>query len=440
MSACKEVRIPETAVFDLYDSSSNGFSVPLLGNSTWLSSGKDVFICFLYNHWEREDIDWINYCTQTPEIYPAASLALDCLATAFYGKRHRQASIIIQASNKYGQALITLRKALQQQTTSCTFDILAASTALSRYETVICTSYRGWIQHAGGITRLIEISGPDAFHCYPNRAILNANRYRIIHQAYCHRVRTSLERREWTALKSHATDEKAHLSKLEDFYARLARLSEDVSLFLASHDVRKDHVQQTYKEAISLLQHLESWAISWRKVFDFGAHERFDISRKSNYNDEYGPVFDSYLEYPCLRAAIGLNVCRGLHLTTLEWKHKLDNPSWWAGEDHERAYQILDGRKLGLNICRSLHTHLSTEEGKEVHGMFAFLFAIRIAYKMFHRHSREAQWISRMLAKVADRSGFELAHNLLSMYSPNWQVLDETRNREKESSALALAE
>ena len=422
------------------DESSHQPSTPYLSISLIPTPGTNGFLCFLRKRWEREDREWIDRCLQSPDLYPAAMLALDCLATAFFGKRHRQASIIAQAGCKYGKALVALRNTLQRQGAACSFDILAASTTLYRYELILCTSYQGWIQHAGGISRLIELSGPGAFECYPNRAILDASRYRIIHEAYWHRVRTFLERPEWTALKSDGSDEKLHLLKLQDFYARLARLTEDVSFCLAGPDKTTDHVHQTSLEAIDLVQDLENWETLWTTTFSFAPQQIFDMSHKPIYSDEHGPIFPSYLEYPSLRAAMGSNTCKALHLTALEWHHKLQNPTWWAGANHENAHEIPQARDLAIDICRSVHIHLEKghtgdDEGEEeddddgggqqqasTRRVSAFLFAVRVAYKMFQLQSREARWATRVLDLVAERSGFELARNLHAGYSPKWPL------------------
>ena len=95
------------------DESSHQPSTPYLSISLIPTPGTNGFLCFLRKRWEREDREWIDHCLQSPDLYPAAMLALDCLATAFFGKRHRQASIIAQAGCKYGKALVALRNTLQ---------------------------------------------------------------------------------------------------------------------------------------------------------------------------------------------------------------------------------------------------------------------------------------------------------------------------------------
>ena len=398
--------------------------MPLQVQSLATKFGTDVWVCFLCKHWDHGDRAWVSQCVNQSASYPTANLAIDALATAFYGKRHNESSIVAQAASKYSKALIALRQLLEQQTGSCSFDVLAATTALYRYEVVLCTSEEGWIQQAGGISKLIEVNGPQTFEKYPNKTILDANRFRVVCQAYWYRKRTFLEHPRWTELRSPQVGPDYHFRQLQDLYARLARLSEDINDIITGYRNGEDLVQYASEESSRLLEDLKAWSDVWIGKYKYGPSERFDTHSKRLYHDKSGPIFQSYLEHPNLRAAIGLNMCNAFRLTTLEWKHKLENPSWWAGDAHERAHEIPDGHKLATDMCRSLHLHLVEEGDGDLHEIFAFMYTIRSAYKMLPRHSREAQWITQGLAAIAHRSGLEVAQSLFDMYEPKWQVTE----------------
>ena len=207
---------------------------------------------------------WVDQCVNRLGTYSTASLAIDALATAFYGKRHREGSIVAQAATKYSKALIALRQALEEQTGSCSFDILAATTALYRYEVVLCTSEEGWIKHAGGISKLIELTGPKSFEEHPNSTILDANRFRVVCQAYWYRRRTFLEHPRWTASRSSQTGSDFHFQQLQDLYARLARLSEDINEIITNSHSGKDLIQNASEESVRLLEDLRSWSDTWK--------------------------------------------------------------------------------------------------------------------------------------------------------------------------------
>lgn len=77
-----------------------------------------------------------------------------------------------------------LRNALETASGLNTFNVLAATTALYRYEQINFTTKDGWIHHAGGMSRIIQMSGPEAFRHFPNKAILDVNWYVIVLGAY----------------------------------------------------------------------------------------------------------------------------------------------------------------------------------------------------------------------------------------------------------------
>lgn len=81
------------------------------------------------------------------------------------------------------------------------------------------------MQHAGGISGLIELREPQLSQDYPDKAFLNANRYWIICEAYWNRKRIFLH--------FQAEDRTLHLRKLEQYLARLTSLLEDITVLLA---------------------------------------------------------------------------------------------------------------------------------------------------------------------------------------------------------------
>ena len=381
---------------------------------------EDVHLCYLRQSWTLEDELWISHSLADPKSYPTACLAIRTLATAYYGKRYRQPDIVLDANHSYGRALITLQSALLKQDKSCIFDILAASTALQRYEVIVYTTRTGWILHAGGIARAIELSGPKCFERNPNKAILDANAYHIIQEAYHRRRRTFLALQEWRNLRTISGDQDIHFDRLQDFYARLAGLTERVTCFVADQDSWQH--REILDEANLLLEDLDMWVNHWTAAFRFRLVERRNTSStQSIYNDAKGPVFGSSHHYSSPLAGIGANIYRAIKLTVLEWRHKLLNPSWWPGEDHERMSEIPDVHQLAVDICRTLNVHFG-EGGQDLCRVWYLLFCSVVAYKSLYRRSREARWITATLTDVGDRWGLELARNLTGRYSVKWRV------------------
>lgn len=379
----------------------------------------DVQVCYLQRFWTIEDESWIENSLSDPVRYPTACFAVGTLAQAYYGKRNRQPSIVTHAKHNYGRALAALHRTLLKSDT-CIFDILAASTALQRYEAIVYTTSTGWIQHAGGIARAIELSGPECFKDFPNKAILDANGFAMIQEAYHRRSKTFLALERWRDLRSNSNAQDAHFDRLQDFYARLAGLAESATS-LQSDQNPVWHCE-VLDEADRLLADLERWATHWITAFHFAPLEKIITrSERSIYIDSDGPVFKYFLHYPTPLAGIGMNLYRAIKLTTLEWRHRLQHLSWSSGEDRRGMCEAPSTHQLAVNVCRTLHCHFD-DKGQGVHRIWYLLFCSLISYKALHCESREARWITTTLVDLGDRLGIEVARNLTSNHGIKWQT------------------
>ena len=402
----------------------------LMHHPPWSIYSGDSHLCFLKRFWTSGDEKWISYSLEDPTNYPTAFLAISTLALAYYGKRNRQPAIVVDANRKYGQTLHALQRTLLINYKSCTFDILASITALQRYEAIVYTTSAGWIQHAGGIARAIELRGPDCFEHYPNKSLLDANGYYIIQESYHYRKSTFLALEQWRHLRTDSGDREAHFDRLQDLYARLAGLAKSVTCFLADQDSARS--SEILGVVNVLLADLTAWATHWIVVFNLRPVERSITSKtKSIYLDAKGPVFRSSFDYPSPLAGVGANAYMAIKLTVLMWRHKLQHPSWRPGEYHEGMNEIPGIHQLAVEICRTLSVHFSDESGDGIHHVWFLLFCSLCAYKGLDRRSRESQWITATLTDVGNRWGVELASNLIHSYSIKWKAEGIVKAKER---------
>ncbi|KIV80597.1 hypothetical protein PV11_08088 [Exophiala sideris] len=395
---------------------------PLRRGFDWANkSSPDTYLCHLRGHINERDRPWIAYCLEHHGEQPIADIAIEALAAAFYRNRyHHKASADI-AAIKYGQALTALRKALESHGDGQDlFDILATSSALNRYEIVVGTVSHNWIRHAGGISRLIEVAGPEHFRTYPNKLILESNRFRIIHEAYFHRRPTYLEKKEWTDLRSDLDPISAMFAKLEDAFCVLTRVASEISNFLKDSTAEPNQQREISAKLQRLIANLDIWEETWTNRFRCGAVPKtVKGDKKAFYTDDKGLVFQSSLQYPNQRAALGLNMYRSLKITALEWEYKLEH-SYPQSPPATIWDNIVEAQSLAGEICRSLHCHFDETDRWEVIAPFYLLFAAAVARRTFHPRSREAQWLCRLLNSVADRSGFEIARSIVNMHEHLW--------------------
>ena len=384
---------------------------------------ENVYLSYLLNRFiatgvEYQDFStnraWMVVCLSRQEEYPTAALALKCLATSFFGRKHRQDSIMTEGTKSYGQALLALRQTLQDPIQAWTFDALAATTALSHYEYLTFTTRQGWIQHAQGVAKLIEMRGPERFQQWPDRAILEINKLILIAQSLAARKRSFLEKEEWRNVKGADETEKHFTSSLIDIFAKLPGIVETIQGFESgTMDPAQatDDFEATKIKLSTLMQELEDWYNMFALKFGRVALETPAELGSGITDDAEGPVFSKLLDFAHLEIANAFTNHHAIKIAALEWQQKLADLSWQRGADHEGMLEIPAAAELALDICRSVEYLLRPAHSQA--GAFYMLMPARMAYFALPKSSREAQWLARVLETVAEKSGFEMARNVL---------------------------
>ena len=84
-------------------------------------------------------------------------LAVQSFAAAYYGRIHRQDRICLRARHLYGRALESLAHDLSEQGKSSYTELLSSIISLTMYEMLTFQGASGWVQHAGGLARLLQV-------------------------------------------------------------------------------------------------------------------------------------------------------------------------------------------------------------------------------------------------------------------------------------------
>ena len=126
--------------------------------------------------------------------------ALKCLATTYFGQMQKRPDILLQGAHLYGKALLQLKTSIENPATAYDHQNVAATMALAHYEIIAYTGKYGWIQHAGGIGRLMELRGPESHQAQPNHTYFILSRLQITMQACMSRRQLCFERPEWKIL------------------------------------------------------------------------------------------------------------------------------------------------------------------------------------------------------------------------------------------------
>lgn len=373
--------------------------------------------CFLLTTVGREDSIWLKHCICDAASHPISGFAITALCTARFAKKYRDYRLLAIATERYVKALGILCHELDKSN-YYQFDVLAAIAALNRYEILVCTAERSWVQHAGGISKVIELMGPEKFSEYPYNTILRSNRFRIIHEAYYRRKSTFLRQDQWREIRTPASNVDLCFYQLEDFYGVLTEIAARVTPVLQHGDVMQDNQASFWIK--NLLKDLDQWMADWMVIQNFEPVKGVNTVDDSFYSDADGLIFMDSLDYPSIIDAVGMNLCRALKLTALEWQQKLEQPQWWAGAGNQNMVDIPQARVLARDICCSLHLYFDSQNVSNVSNVSSLLHSAIVAHKAFRRNSREMRWLQGLLNRVADLTGVEVARSFISCYENKW--------------------
>ena len=304
--------------------------------------------------------------------------AFKCLATTYFGRIQRQPDVVRKGTALYGKALRQLRDSIQDMTTAYDCRNVAATIALVHYESIAYTDKYGWIQHAGGTGRLMEMRGPERHQDEPDHTYFLLSRSRIIMQAIMSRKRIFLERPEWQTVPwaKHPRN-KTSIDSLIDIMAfipgilaefdrlnRLANLPEGEGRFWhlsgralgpeqGAWDVLRDQL-------IAALQRLEQWRQDWQ------ARQTPTLQAEEKPPDLLTSLtWDPDLEYPAKTThyptfAIADDVAQ--HLITLACLGSFATSLRDPGDIYQQV--MAPARSNRVVPTRELNPHSSSSSGK----------------------------------------------------------------------------
>ena len=154
--------------------------------------------------------------------------SVNALALAFYGKVHRQSKIVQQGADCYGKALRELAYDLNDENAMWSPSVLLSVFLLAHYESIKSIRSEGWIKHAGGAERLLELRGSGRYQSLEERHIFEAARPTIAMNAIWNCKRAFLDQKEWLTLpRAQDLDQKSAMNLLIDIVCIIPGLLED---------------------------------------------------------------------------------------------------------------------------------------------------------------------------------------------------------------------
>ncbi|KAH8646880.1 hypothetical protein BX600DRAFT_390305 [Xylariales sp. PMI_506] len=119
------------------------------------------------------------------------------LSTTYFGIEHQENRLVQSGLTKYGQALGAVSQALADPSTHKTYDLLLSIFIMSLFEFLIGEHENGWVNHARGIEKLLELRGPESMTSLSCLKIMDMFRAQLIFAAMILHDTTIFSRPEW---------------------------------------------------------------------------------------------------------------------------------------------------------------------------------------------------------------------------------------------------
>ncbi|MCJ1338537.1 hypothetical protein MMC09_003826 [Bachmanniomyces sp. S44760] len=363
----------------------------------------------------------------SPSMNPAA---IKALATVYFGRKHHQDDLINQGAQHYSAALLNLSHDLQDPKSAYSQEVLDTSFILELYEIIVCTKRHSWLQHAGGIARLMEARGPWKHQKQPQLNIYEQHRMVIVVESLSARKKCFLEQEIWKTVP-WALDpgSKSVTHYLIDSMCDLPGLLSD-TISLESGKLLPSEALDLHadlcRRILAIFEDIYQWRWEWEHRFGQEVRNAFSNSVLNQYSDG-NIVWPSIFQYPLLtRASEIINYNSALILLlrlrranlgdSFDFSFDESNPSSPVeSSDPSKIHLHLPGEcgtplAAAIEICRSVEYCLS--QGESSAGAYFVMFPLRMAHLAIQPNSQYAPWLRKICAIAADISGFEIGRDL----------------------------
>jgi hypothetical protein len=280
----------------------------------------------------------------------------------------------------------------------------------------------GWLKHAGGVGRLIELRGPWQHKAPPERALLDNCRVTIALECLVEKKRCFLERHEWKTIPWALDPEsKTSTHHIQDILCDIPGLMEDATNVQGSSQEPSEIASRHQRLSENILIHLNAlyeWRTASQCANPGACHEVLAASSSPVQTQILSPTA---LHYSSLTAANEITLYNAILLLLLRLRYQILGPSSNAPItalhlplhiDYGPLYPpgaAPNPRAVAMEICRRVEYNLLDSQNA---GAFLLLFPLRLAFTTFDPGSRERIWVSDVMRGIANSSGFGIGHGL----------------------------
>lgn len=293
--------------------------------------------------------NWTSVLLELSSAEPCLDLALSALSISRVGRSHNDLRLVKESTKIYGRALKDLQKALYDDSRMHTAEVLAACSVLGLYEIFeggdAMNSSVGWVSHAAGAARLIEIRGPRGHIDHHAHHIFLGARLPILFSAILRRKKTFLAQQEWLSIPWQSMPCKTPHDVLVDIAADLPGLLEKFDL-LRSSPTSQTHIdlQDLLDSCVKLTDTLLSWEHNRRQfakpipvVHNHREGDLYPFSQEMKWDNHF--FFNASLVYWAVQLVLCMTLTQiEVLLASLGFPRRTLHTSTTSNQQHARQY------------------------------------------------------------------------------------------------------
>lgn len=273
----------------------------------------------------------------------------------------------------------------------------------------------GFLQHEGGVARLIQSSNPERFQSIPDLDVFESARLAISFGCADLRIRCFLEETEWKTVPWLKHPEAKDLrSLIYDRFCDFPGILQDLEAFRVGKLQGPADVSMLYQAICDQLNKLYEWRAQWESV-----NARCCSTKPSH--DPRSP-FPSALHFDNLPQAAGLAHYNTVLLVLLR-----------AGRMLKQAGFLFTTSSDSITVARTNPDFLLPQDPKTLHGVaseilrtveyalsephtsggcFQLLFPLRGTLEVYNPGCPEREFLIKIFSDIADKGGFEMSRGL----------------------------
>ncbi|PVH83633.1 hypothetical protein DL98DRAFT_585516 [Cadophora sp. DSE1049] len=360
----------------------------------------------MFTPWMLKGCKWNEDCTTTQ--------TMKALSGIYFGRMHHRKQSLDFGFQSYSKALRLLSKDLISKK-AWELPSLTNVLSLTVFEIMASPTGNGFLQHEGGIARLIQSSTPERFQSIPELDVFESARLAIAFGCADLRIRCFLEEPRWKTIPWLKHPEARDLrSLIYDRFCDFPGILQDLEAFRSGNLQDPVDVAKLYQRVCDQLQKLYEWRVQWESQ---NGHCCF--SKPSQ--DPRSP-FPQALHFQNLQQAAGLahyntvllillragRVLKGRNFSSTTSSESMPvtriNPDLLLPQDPKTPHGVAS------EILRSVEYGLS--EPHTSGGCFQLLFPLRGTLEVYTPGCPERNYLIKIFSDIADKGGFEMSRGL----------------------------